>query len=173
MHSGSSQYCGNELKRISSRSTSPTQQVWSLKVWNRLFFLPRFLYIHAVFIGAHRGQKKALDPLKLQLETVVSYHIENEPGSSIRIASALTTKPYLQPHFKNYVYQYSPCMLVLHIHAVPMQSTGSLGAGGNTIVVVNGHVGAQNLRSSGKSAIAFNCWAISKLLWMVLLTSNE
>lgn len=48
-------------------------------------------------------------------------------------------------------------MLVLHMHEVPMQGNGSLGAGGNTTVVVNGHVGARNLRSSGKAAIALNC----------------
>lgn len=48
-------------------------------------------------------------------------------------------------------------MLVHHMHVVPMQGIRSLEDGGNTVVTVNGHVGARNLRSSGRAAITLNC----------------
>ena len=43
-------------------------------------------------VGAQRGQKRASDPLELELQVVVSYQVlEIKPRSSVRAASALTT----------------------------------------------------------------------------------
>ena len=34
-----------------------------------------FIYVHHMRVGAGGGQKRALDPLELQLQIVVSYHV--------------------------------------------------------------------------------------------------
>lgn len=41
--------------------------------------------------SAHRGQKKVLDPLELELQTNVSHHVNigNRPRSSERVGKAL------------------------------------------------------------------------------------
>lgn len=33
------------------------------------------LYVHQIHAGAHRGQKRARDPLELELKMVVNYHV--------------------------------------------------------------------------------------------------
>ena len=50
-----------------------------------------FMYVCAVYAcKAWEGQKRGLYPLELQLQKIVSYHVEGtEPRSSERAASAL------------------------------------------------------------------------------------
>jgi hypothetical protein len=50
------------------------------------------MYVYPTRVySAHRGQKRALEPLELELQTVVSFHVdpENQTGSPGRTASAL------------------------------------------------------------------------------------
>lgn len=47
--------------------------------------------------GALGGQKKASKALGLELQKAMSCQVGTEPGSSGRIASALTAEPSLQP----------------------------------------------------------------------------
>ena len=53
--------------------------------------LPVCMYVYHMQAWCYRGQKMALDLLELELQTVVSCHmdVENESGSSRSAASAL------------------------------------------------------------------------------------
>lgn len=51
------------------------------------------LHVYMYTPGAHRGQRRVLEPLELWLEMLVSSHIGavNKPGSAVRVTSALNS----------------------------------------------------------------------------------
>jgi hypothetical protein len=57
------------------------------------------VYLHTMSAGTLEGQKTKLDPLELELQTVVSCHVVlgTKPGSSAGTPSAVTTELSLQP----------------------------------------------------------------------------
>lgn len=82
-----------------------------------------------VHIGAYGGQKRTLDPPELELQMVESYTmgpLGTEFKSSVRVASALTPGPSLQPQktFPPMLYSKVGLSVVTLICNCPQQSGG-------------------------------------------------
>jgi hypothetical protein len=60
--------------------------------------MPAYMYAHHCIPGGHRGQKRVLDPLELQLQMAVRFHVGDKlnPGSLQVQQAVLPTESSLQ-----------------------------------------------------------------------------
>lgn len=58
------------------RTVSPLLLLLKISYFYCIVFMPARMYVYAsCACSVHKGQKKALDPLELKLQTVVNHHV--------------------------------------------------------------------------------------------------